>query len=260
MKSNLEWRAWGNVDPLYGVATIPDRSIDGSAPWTEEEFYRLGEVDWKSFYPWWEKYGVSREHCLEIGCGAGRITRQLAKFFKTVTGVDVSPGMIEYAREHLDRSIVTLQVVDGLHLPLADHAVTAVFSVHVFQHFASRRDAAQLLREVFRVMKPGATIMIHLPVIVWPWGRFAGLHRMLDGVTTSLTGMITAWQRLTYTLHLRRRPPMRVIWYESGWLRDAMSALGFSDIIVQLVFGDSPMTRQHCFLFARKPSASAEPD
>ncbi len=256
MKSNFEWRAWGKVDPLYGVATIPDKSIDGAAPWTDEAFYRLGEADWNSFYPWWEKYGVSRELCLEIGCGAGRMTRQLAKYFGAVVGVDVSPGMIEYARAHLDPSIVTLHATDGLRLPLADDAVSAVFSVHVFQHFDTRGDAAQLVREVFRVMKPGATLMIHLPVIVWPWGRFASVHPMLDGMTTRLTGMAVALNRLSYSLHLKKQPPMRRIWFESGWLHKTMLALGFSDITVQLVFGESPMNWQHSFLFARKPHLS----
>lgn len=256
MKSNVEWRAWGKVDPLYGVATIRKKAVDDPAPWTEDDFYRLGEADWNSFYPWWEKYGVSREHCVEIGCGAGRITRQLAKYFRTVTGVDVSTDMVEYARKHVDPSTVTLHVTDGFHWPLADNVATAVFSVHVFQHFDSRADAVRVLREVFRVMKPGATLMIHLPVIVWPWGRFSNLHQVLDGLTTRLTGMITAWQRRTYALHLRKKPPMRVIWYETGWLHDTMSALGFGDITVHLIFGDSPMTPQHAFLFARKPSAS----
>jgi 2-polyprenyl-3-methyl-5-hydroxy-6-metoxy-1,4-benzoquinol methylase len=59
-------------------------------PWTDKDFYQLGESDWKDFSRHWEMYGLSRESCLEIGCGAGRITMQLASYFKSVHAIDVS--------------------------------------------------------------------------------------------------------------------------------------------------------------------------
>lgn len=70
LASNKEWKKWGEIDPLFGVASWQNKQRDGSNPWTDQEFYQLGDSDWKDFSRHWEMYGVSRESCLEIGCGA----------------------------------------------------------------------------------------------------------------------------------------------------------------------------------------------
>jgi len=44
MKSNQEWMQWGKVDPLYAVASWKDRERSGSNPWTDEEFYAIGQI------------------------------------------------------------------------------------------------------------------------------------------------------------------------------------------------------------------------
>src|SRR5262245_27654952 len=97
MKSNTEWKAWGKQDPLYAVATWADREKSGANPWKDEEFYEVGRRDWADFHHRWSPYGVRDGHCLEIGCGAGRITKQLADQFKEVTALDVSADQIAYA-------------------------------------------------------------------------------------------------------------------------------------------------------------------
>src|SRR5258708_2555315 len=97
LKSNTEWKQWGKDDPLWGVASWDGKQKGGASPWTDEEFYALGESDWQDFLRHWRQYGIDTRSCLEIGCGAGRITRQLAKSFDRVYGVDVSEDMIRRA-------------------------------------------------------------------------------------------------------------------------------------------------------------------
>ena len=92
-ESNIEWKKWGEKDPLWGAASCPGKERDGTDPWTDEEFYELGEADWQDFIAHWRKYGVDNRSCLEIGCGAGRITLHLAKHFQNTYAVDVSEGM-----------------------------------------------------------------------------------------------------------------------------------------------------------------------
>jgi hypothetical protein len=79
MKSNAEWKAWGKHDPLFAVSSWKGEGNDAALAWTDEEFYSLGEKDWADFKKRWEPYGITFRHCLKIGCGAGRITNQLAK-------------------------------------------------------------------------------------------------------------------------------------------------------------------------------------
>ena len=52
-ESNIEWQKWGDVDPLWGVAAWVGRERQGRAPWTDEEFYKLGEMDWQDFFTHW---------------------------------------------------------------------------------------------------------------------------------------------------------------------------------------------------------------
>src|SRR5437764_15041344 len=89
LKSNTEWKQWGREDPLWGVASWENKQKHAGSAWTDEEFYALGQSDWQDFIGQWDHYGVNRESCLEVGCGAGRITKQLVNSFATVYAVDV---------------------------------------------------------------------------------------------------------------------------------------------------------------------------
>ncbi len=79
VSSNIEWRRWGDTDPLWGVAAWSGKEKDSADPWTAAEFFKLGELDWQDFLLHWERYGVEPASCLEIGCGGERITTHLAK-------------------------------------------------------------------------------------------------------------------------------------------------------------------------------------
>src|SRR3954466_16294421 len=100
--SNVEWRAWAKRDPLFAVATIPDRDRTGTDPWSNEEFFKLGHSDWEDFHHAWMRYGLNQESCVEIGCDAGLITQQLARGFKKVEAVDISEEMLAYALKHVN--------------------------------------------------------------------------------------------------------------------------------------------------------------
>jgi ubiquinone/menaquinone biosynthesis C-methylase UbiE len=154
-----EWQTLALDDPLYAVAAWPGREDHG---WQIDEFYATGEADWASFVPHWQQYVQSelRGTCIEIGCGAGRITRQLAKQFDTVYAVDVSERMLELA--HKAAPTASTVVTDGRRLPLADACADAVFSCHVLQHLENAAAVQATLLDVKRCLRPGGTAMIHL--------------------------------------------------------------------------------------------------
>src|SRR6266849_1990346 len=146
LPSNEEWQAWAKLDPLYAVATIHERAKSGGNPWTEASFYQIGAIDWDLFRASWEQYGLSRGTCVEIGCGAGRLTAQLARYFHSVHGLDVSAGMIEYARAHVP-SNVSFHVTGGLDIPLPDNSADAIFSAHVLQHMSRENRIGRVVRQ-----------------------------------------------------------------------------------------------------------------
>ena len=95
---------------------------------------------------------------VEIGCGAGRVTRALAEVFGEVVGVDISAEMIEQARAALAGAPNTRAFNNnGRDLAvLGDLTFDFAFSSIVFQHIPSREIIENYVREVHRRLRPGA--------------------------------------------------------------------------------------------------------
>ena len=248
--SRLDWKKWGEIDPLFGVASWPGKRRGSSVPWTDDEFYRLGLEDWQDFQALWDRYGRRRGVCAEIGCGAGRITRHLAESFEAVEAIDVSEGMIGYAKERIPNSSVAFHVTDGLVLPLADASVDAVFSTHVFQHLDSYEQAASYFAEFARVMSTGATLMVHLPIHDWPLlpkalNRLYGLRRVAGDARAIIFRRLLEMNRVA--------PSIRGLSYPIGFVFETLARLGFESVELTVISVRSN-GGLHPFVMARKPS------
>lgn len=131
--------------------------------WTDEEFFQSGETtvaeevdtDMTNICQGKDPRSML---VLEIGCGAGRVTRALAKRFGEVHGVDVSGEMVKLARAALapypsafvyQNNGKDLSVIPGRQFDFA-------FSCIVFQHIPSREIITNYVREVGRLLHPGA--------------------------------------------------------------------------------------------------------
>lgn len=226
----VERREWGRRDPLWGVASWPDRQRGGPHPWTLDEFYATGAADWEFYRSHWIHYVLDRSCCLEIGCGAGQLTAAMSKDFDTIHGVDVSADILELARQRVPAKSVSFHQTDGLTIPLPDGTATAVLSKFVFQHFDAPPLGARYLAEIHRVMAPNATMMIQLPVFVSP-------------MASSLVRRAYAVQRWFGQRRAdmsRRRmarggaPIMRGLKHEVSWLHRTLTRIGFSDIELRI--------------------------
>lgn len=248
-KSNLEWKEWGRKDPLFGVAAWPGKQKGGKAPWTDAEFYELGRSDWAVFEKEWNNYGVKKDACLEIGCGAGRMTLPLAGFFRNVIAVDVSEDMIAYARQHVKDQNINFQVIQGTSLPCQDDSVNAVFSTHVFQHFDSLEYADLYFGEVYRILAAGGTMMVHLPVYQWH-PRTPALSRFIFRLSEGMYNLRIWLNRLLIRMGIQRSL-MRIVVYPMEHLAKTLSGLGFTDIQVRILITESN-NALHPFVMARK--------
>jgi SAM-dependent methyltransferase len=94
---------------------------------------------------------------VEIGCGAGRMTKPLAKIFGEVHAVDISAEMIRIARGRLaDVPNVVFHHNNGVDLrELPAGEFDFALSFIVFQHIPSKEVIESYVREVHRVLKPG---------------------------------------------------------------------------------------------------------
>jgi len=245
-RSNVEWQRWGRDDPFYAVATWPGRDRGGSNPWTPDDFYTLGHSYWADFRKRWADYGVDLGLAVDIGCGAGRLTRSMAADFAQVIGVDVSEEMLEVARTHISAPNVDLRVGDGVELPVGSATVDAAFSAHVFQHFDSLALARANFSEIARVLKPGGSMMVHLPVVMRPTG-VAGVLAAL-AIRHRLAGLKDSFRRW------RGAPSMRWLEYPRPWLLRELPPLGLVDIEL-VVFRTTSSGLEHTFVLARRSLA-----
>jgi ubiquinone/menaquinone biosynthesis C-methylase UbiE len=96
---------------------------------------------------------------LEVGTGVGAVLAVLGQEFPgiRVTGVDIEPKQLEFARGHLARSGVDATLVEGdaLALPFEDESFDHVWMMWLLEHIP---EAAAALREARRVLVPGGAI------------------------------------------------------------------------------------------------------
>ncbi len=97
---------------------------------------------------------------LDVGCGVGRAVCARAKQTGCqVVGIDLSPRMVEWARQRARRGHVTdrteFRVADAQQLPFADEYFDAVITESVL---AFVPDKPLALREFIRVTRPGGYI------------------------------------------------------------------------------------------------------
>jgi ubiquinone/menaquinone biosynthesis C-methylase UbiE len=242
VRTDAEWRYWGKRDPLWSVASAPGKEIGGTEPWTTEGFLALGEADFADVRRHWEHYGMHFGRCVEIGCGAGRMTYQLARAFDTVLALDVSPDQIDRARAALGplSATVDFHVVTEPVIPTGDQSCDAMFSCHVLQHLPGRRAVSAYLRDTARVLRKDGTVCFHLPV--------PGAH-----VTSRQSPL---WYMASNTLTRLRRAIgiMPVAEYHRYRPRDVLALLaevGFGDLQLR-IFAMSSNGDYHSYFFGRK--------
>nr|XP_016943520.1 ubiquinone biosynthesis O-methyltransferase, mitochondrial [Drosophila suzukii] len=104
------------------------------------------------------------QNILEVGCGGGLLTEQLARLGAQVTGIDLGEKLIEAARDHLKCSspelaskvMYKMEPVDQ-HAKANCESYDAVIVSEVLEHVD---DKVALLEASVRTLKPGGSIFI----------------------------------------------------------------------------------------------------
>lgn len=103
------------------------------------------------------------ELILDIGCGNARDILQILSSGAKVVGVDISEGMVSSAKNALaacDIHQVMLQVGDATALPFPDRRFDKILCSEVVEHIP---DAQKALTEMWRVLKPGGSVVLSTP-------------------------------------------------------------------------------------------------
>lgn len=137
------------------VAEFYAQTYDESVPdWPGEiEFYRrLASV-------------VRRkgEGVLEIACGTGRVAIRLAQDGTHTVGLDLSPKMLEVAREK-SKGVASIRWVqaDMCAFDLGETFGLALMPGHAFQNLNTPQEQVACLQCIYRHLKPGGHLIVHL--------------------------------------------------------------------------------------------------
>ena len=119
-----------------------------------------------------KEFVKDRDRILDIGCGNGRLYQLFSSLSSSegvvndelgirnieFVGLDISEKLVEIAR----KSFLECKFLAGdmRSLPFEDDSFDVVFSLVAFHHLPDRGSQIQALKEIKRVVKPGATAVL----------------------------------------------------------------------------------------------------
>ena len=156
-----------------------------------------------------------RDRALDLGCGDGRFTAELARIGAAATGVDIAEAALNRARAAHPDLDFRLAPFDGP-LPFDDVSFDVVWTSEVIEHVA---DTARWLSEVRRVLVPRGRLLLTTP----SHGR----------LRVAVSGMEAFSDPLGDHLHL----------YTRGSLTALLGEFGFDEISVRTA-GGPPLLRR----------------
>lgn len=141
-KWSLEFR-----DPVVG-------SYDAHNNWSDYDNFLFKDFE------------TSELIAIEYGCGPGRNLVKFSDRFARVDGIDISDVNIEKARLNINANNIqepNLYVTSGDNLSaVADESYDVVFAVICFQHICVHEIRFNILKDIFRVLKPGGKLCFQM--------------------------------------------------------------------------------------------------
>lgn len=213
----------------------------------EEELKTETGMRWKEIFQ--EYIKKERAKVLDDGTGAGFFPVILSSLGHQVTAIDYSDEMVEQAkRRFADLGLaVNVQQMDAQHLQFADESFDAIVSRNVLWNLD---DPAAAYLEMYRVLKPGGTILVedgnmylylHDEAYAKLHDRHVEEQKKKKETDVSLHGKynvdnvdFSVIEKIAEELPMssRRRPQ---------WDFDQLVQLGFTDIRVEIRGGKLPM-------------------
>jgi SAM-dependent methyltransferase len=163
--SDRDWEKYGKDDPYFGVVSLERFHRSNLTADALTEFFESGEKHIEyvldivrtrldpTFRP---------QFALDFGCGVGRCTIPIARRCERVTGVDVSPAMIEEGKTNaLKQSVHNIDWVNSSDLADVSGTVDFVHSFIVFQHIPPAK-GMPLLSRLIDLLVPDGIAAIQL--------------------------------------------------------------------------------------------------
>ncbi len=165
---------------------------------------------------WVQSLLGSCDRILDLACGTGRLTRELAAG-ANIVGTDFSAAMLAHAQENSRAAFVP---ADAFTLPFAAASFTSVVALRFVFHLPT---PATFLQEVKRILMPGGTVVFDtylwsprawLPLDRGRWGSqvYAHAPRQVAQLATDLGYRVSTCQTgFLFSPYLYRLLPLPVV-------------------------------------------------
>jgi SAM-dependent methyltransferase len=174
--TDADWRELGKSNPYWGVISHPDFQAENITPERIEQFYASGPFHIDPIAKELEKLtgALPSGRALDFGCGVGRLAEAMLAYADQVTGVDISPGMLELARKRGSKVNYVGEIPAG--------PFDWINSFIVFQHIPPARGEA-IIEDLLDKLAIGG--MVSLQITVWrekthEWPQETGLKRLFQ--------------------------------------------------------------------------------
>ncbi len=110
-------------------------------------------------------YVKDGDSVFDYGCGNGRLLELFSDKKINYFGVDISEKLINLAKNKYSGENIHFSKINPSQTSLAsnDNFFNAVYSVAVFHHFPGKEYREQIVKELYRITKPGG----HVIITVW---------------------------------------------------------------------------------------------
>ena len=157
------WDNFGKTNPLWSILTLPSKMITN---WQLDDFFETGIREIDAAIKYVESLGINiqRRKALDFGCGIGRLTQPLCKYFDEVCGVDIAPSMIELAKKYNrygGKCRYYLNDTNNLQL-FADKNFNFIYSNITLLHMEPRY-FKNYIKEFLRILAPDGLLIFQLP-------------------------------------------------------------------------------------------------
>lgn len=163
-KLQRTWEGFAQADPFWAICSDPQKR---NRQWIREELFASGRNEIRVVLDHLAKIGVKLDHnapALDFGCGVGRLTQAMASHFPECWGVDISPTMIQLAKDYakdIPRCRFLLNESERLE-SFQDSYYGFVYTSIVLQHIAEPY-ALGYIRELMRVLRPAGVVVFQIP-------------------------------------------------------------------------------------------------
>jgi SAM-dependent methyltransferase len=206
--------------------------------------------------------GITEGVVVDLGCGSGIWARALADSGYTVVGVDISPAMIDLARQRVPEATFRVQSFVECPMP-ACRAVTALGEVfnYLFDPNNSLRTLRRLCRRIFDALTPQGLLVFD---VAEP-GRCKGIkQRFFEGddwtclvefhqdvARQRLTRRIVSFRRIG-DIYRRHEETHTQQLYRGTAIAGMLRQIGFRVRLVRS-YGEYPLAKRVVGIVARKP-------